>query len=103
MIDTLLSKLKELNYDIFPYDEHIESTYRITNNDLVIVIYNNKIYVDHKIYFDKLSYCPVQLDLPKNDNELKFLLDMLDWVRSSDGQTVSLNYEYGHFVSQYFE
>lgn len=55
---------------------------------------NGKICADNDGCFDKLSKCPIVIDLPRSDGEFNLLLKELEFLGSVEGYNLSNEYEY---------
>lgn len=69
------------------------------NIDASYTYLNGKISADNEDCFDKWSKCPISLPFPKNNEEMSFLLDELEFLGSIYGYEKSNSYEYEHVGS----
>jgi len=63
-----------------------------TKNAESYVHINGKIAVDHKDCSDKWSKCPICLPLPRNEAEIKYLLEKIRFVGTDEGFKLSNDY-----------
>lgn len=71
------------------------------NDNLSYTYINGKIAADHEDCFDKWSKCPLNLLLPKNNKQIQFVLDQLNFWASSEGYKKSNEYEFESWVKDY--
>jgi hypothetical protein len=64
---------------------------------------NGKIAADHEDCFDKWRKCPLILSLPKNDAQMNYLLNQLEFWSSEEGYNLSNEYEHEKWVYEYPE
>jgi hypothetical protein len=62
---------------------------------------NGKIAMDNERLFDKYSDCPLILPIPRNNNEMYFLLDKIKFFKTREGIDISDNYKYELYVTEY--
>ncbi len=56
-----------------------------TLNEISYSYLDNKVAVDHYDLFDKWSKCALNLPIPTNDKEMKYLLDQLQYLNTEEG------------------
>lgn len=73
------------------------------NNGNSYYYIDGRISIDREDCFDKWSKCPICLPFPKDEKELQFLLDKIDWLKTSEGYKASNEYDMDKWVSKYPE
>jgi len=95
--DNLVQALKEHDYTIL--EDDFECDVKRFSKDLVIgafapphaeeSIFQNRVLAEHVDAFNKWSQAPVRAFLPDSQEKLDWLLDLLEWVGTDEGFTVS--------------
>ncbi len=69
-------------------------SYRISGNYIKGFIYDLKIIADNKRCFDKPSKCPLQLELPRNQQEIDYVINRLLFWGTKKGFKLTNRYEH---------
>lgn len=117
--NNLVERLKKEGYTItLENNEHKKEQYifaRITgksiyggfcnkiNSDEIYTYLNGKIAIDHEDCFDKWSKCPLNLEIPTNEEQMQYLLKQLEFWGSEEGYDLSNIYEFDRWISSYPE
>jgi len=64
------------------------------DNDECSTYITGKIAIDNKKCFDKFSKCPINLPIPTNDKQRKFLLEKMKFFATKEGYKISNYYDY---------
>lgn len=91
-------------WDSIKHKTYLGTHYRATSESkrLIIIIYDEMIYLDNLRAFDKTSTCPIQLPFPSNQDEYKKLLNYTRWIEDDeDWYDISNAYQWDKFVKGY--
>lgn len=118
-LEKILARLEEEGYKVESekVDNDLYSFHKITGNNILAgyctphdgnqinasySYLNGKISADNDMCFDKWSKCPVAIPLPKDKDQLEYLLKELKYLGTKEGYEKSNSYDYD-FVYEYPE
>jgi len=84
--------MRNKKYDYLP--EHPKEDEKFVTKRLMGVVKNGRIYLDRKGLFDKSSWCPINIPIPKTPDEIKYFIESLEWLFSREGYEASKKYEH---------
>lgn len=64
-------------------------------------IAKGKIVIDRKGLYDKPPKCPINIPIPKTQEDLKFLIESIEWLLSKEGYNASKHYEFEKWRNRY--
>lgn len=109
MYERLKNFIEKSNFKVIENNVTDESKYFTFEDEEVLgTVYNNattmsgrQIFIDRKEYFRGISTCPVKLRMAISDDEFRYILQQVNWLKKDEGKQIASSLDITKFKLHY--